>query len=49
MCNLPDGARVVTVTGLSVYGGTIALGDALGRIHVFDAGDFLSVEGTASD
>ena len=25
-----------SVTGLSVYGGTIALGDALGRVHVLD-------------
>ena len=32
------------VTGLSVHGGAIALGDALGRIHVFDADDFLGAE-----
>ena len=29
------------VTGLSVHGGMIALGDALGRIHVFDSEEFL--------
>jgi WD40 repeat protein len=38
-----------SVTGLSVYGGAIALGDALGRVHVFDAEDFLSSEGSAGD
>ncbi|HEY2620954.1 MAG TPA: TIR domain-containing protein [Acetobacteraceae bacterium] len=32
------------VTGLSVHGGAIALGDALGRIHVFDADEFLGAE-----
>jgi WD40 repeat protein len=37
------------VTGLSVLRGAIALGDALGRIHVFEAEDFLCVEGSASD
>jgi WD40 repeat protein len=37
-----------SVTGLSVYGGTIALGDALGRVHVFEAADFLSAAGPAS-
>jgi hypothetical protein len=37
------------VTGLSVWGGIIALGDALGRVHVFEAEDFLSAEGSASD
>ncbi len=35
------------VTGLSVHGGAIALGDALGRIHVFDADEFLCAEGRA--
>ena len=35
------------VTGLSVHGGAIALGDALGRIHVFDADEFLRAEGRA--
>jgi WD40 repeat protein len=30
-----------SVTALSVYGSTIALGDALGRIHVFEAEEFL--------
>jgi WD domain, G-beta repeat len=38
-----------SVTALSVYGGTIALGDGLGRIHVFEAADFLSAAGSASD
>ena len=38
-----------SVTGLSVCGGTIALGDALGRVHVFEAADFLSAAGSASD
>jgi WD40 repeat protein len=38
-----------SVTGLSVYRGTIALGDALGRVHVFEAEDFLSAEGSAID
>jgi WD40 repeat protein len=37
-----------SVTGLSVYGGIIALGDVLGRVHVFEAADFLSAEGSAS-
>ncbi len=35
------------ITGLSVHGGAIALGDALGRIHVFDADEFLRAEGRA--
>jgi WD40 repeat protein len=34
---------------VSVYGGTIALGDALGRVHVFEAEEFLSAEHSASD
>jgi WD40 repeat protein len=38
-----------SVTALSVYGGTIALGDALGRIHVFESGEFLAAKGSASD
>jgi WD40 repeat protein len=38
-----------SVTGLSVYGGTIALGDALGRVHVLEAEDFLSAEDTTGD
>jgi WD40 repeat protein len=38
-----------SVTGLSVYGGTIALGDALGRVHVLEAEDFLSGGSSASD
>ena len=29
------------VTALSIHSTAIALGDALGRIHVFDAEDFL--------
>ena len=44
-------ARIVldaSVTGLSVYGGTIALGDALGGVHVFEAADFLSAAGSAN-
>jgi WD40 repeat protein len=32
------------VTGLNVHGGAIALGEALGRIHVFDADGFLRGE-----
>jgi WD40 repeat protein len=36
------------VTGLSVHGGTIALGDWLGRIHVFDAPEFLTAKASAS-
>ncbi len=35
------------VTGLSVHSGAIVLGDALGRIHVFDADEFLRAEGRA--
>ena len=35
------------VHGLSVHGGAIALGDALGRIHVFDADEFLRAESPA--
>ena len=35
------------VTALGVCGGAIALGDALGRIHVFDAEEFLAVKGSA--
>ena len=38
-----------SVTGLSVYEGTIALGDVLGRVHVFEAADFLSAEDSATD
>ena len=38
-----------SVIGLSVYGGTIALADALGRVHVLEAEDFLSAEGSAND
>jgi WD40 repeat protein len=34
--------------GLSVYRDTIALGDALGRIHVFEAEEFLTAKGSAS-
>ena len=44
-------ARIVldaSVTGLSVCGGTIAFGDALGRVHVFEAADFLSAAGSAN-
>jgi hypothetical protein len=37
-----------SVNGLSVYGGTIALGDALGRIHVLEAEDFLSAGSSAN-
>jgi WD40 repeat protein len=37
-----------SVTGLSVHGGTIALGDALGRIHVFESEEFLTGRGSAS-
>jgi WD40 repeat protein len=33
--------------GLSVYGGTIVLGDALGRIHVFESGEYLAAKGSA--
>ena len=33
------------VTALAVHGGCIALGDALGRVHVFDAQEFLSGKG----
>ena len=36
------------VTGLGVYGGMIALGDALGRIHVFDSHEFLSGKRSAT-
>jgi hypothetical protein len=36
------------VTGLSVYGGAIALGDALGRVHVLEAEYLLTAEGSAS-
>jgi hypothetical protein len=34
------------VIALDVHGGAIALGDALGRIHVFDADEFLSAGGS---
>ena len=37
-----------SVTGLSVYGGTIALGDALGRVHVLEAEEFLSAGSSAN-
>jgi WD40 repeat protein len=37
-----------SVTGLSVHGSTIALGDTLGRIHVFEAEDFLISKGPAN-
>jgi hypothetical protein len=30
------------VTALAIRGGNIALGDALGRIHVFECGEFLN-------
>ncbi len=33
------------VTALTVQDGRIAAGDALGRVHVFDAQEFLSGEG----
>src|SRR5262249_20500226 len=33
------------VRGLSVHGSTIALGDALGRIHVFEGEEFLISKG----
>jgi WD40 repeat protein len=35
------------INGLSVHGCAIALGDALGRIHVFDAEKFLGGKGSA--
>ena len=35
------------VTALAVYGGAIALGDGLGRIHVFDATGLLSPKGAS--
>ena len=35
------------VTALAVHGGCFALGDALGRVHVFDAQEFLSGKGGA--
>src|SRR5262249_12413634 len=37
------------VSALAVHEGDIALGDALGRVHVLEAKDFLSAEGSASD
>jgi WD40 repeat protein len=37
-----------SVTGLSVYGSTIALGDALGRVHILEAADFLNAGSSAS-
>jgi WD40 repeat protein len=37
-----------SVTGLSVYRGTIALGDALGRVHVFDSEEFPTGRDSAS-
>ena len=37
-----------SVTALSVYGGTIALGDALGRVHVLEAEDFLRAGSSAN-
>jgi WD40 repeat protein len=33
-----------TINGLSVHGGAIALGDGLGRIHVFNADEFLRAD-----
>jgi WD40 repeat protein len=36
------------VTGLGVYGGMLALGDALGRIHVFDIPEFLTGKRSAT-
>jgi WD40 repeat protein len=38
-----------SVAGPSVYRGTIALGDGLGRLHVFEAEDFLSAKSSVSD
>ncbi len=44
-------ARIVldaaVTTALDVCGDAIALGDALGRIHVFDADEFLNAKGSA--
>jgi len=37
-----------SVIGLSVYEGTIVVGDALGRVHVFECGEFLTAKGSAS-
>jgi WD40 repeat protein len=37
-----------SVSALTVHGGMIALGDALGRVHVFDSEGFLTVKGSAS-
>jgi WD40 repeat protein len=37
-----------SVTGLSVHGNTIALGDTLGRIHVFDSDEFLAAKGSGN-
>jgi hypothetical protein len=37
-----------SVTGLNVHKGMIALGDALGRIQVFDGEEFLTGKGSAS-
>ncbi len=32
------------ITALAVHGSAIALGDVLGRLHVYDAKDFLSTK-----
>jgi hypothetical protein len=36
------------VSALAVHNGNIALGDALGRVHVFEAEEFLGQKGNAS-
>ncbi len=35
------------VSALAVHNGNIALGDALGRVHVFEAEEFLRQKGNA--